>query len=119
MSSYDGVDGSSLLNMSGRRLKALTYRVENIPFGTTKEQLISNYFYIKDQEDIKVKSLVPAVDTIEGEDGDLTATVLFRPHEAQPDGPRVQDDSIMVDQEFYGFTPLYVPPKEKGPIAAE
>ena len=106
-------------NMSSGRLKALTYRVENIPYGTTKEQLVSNYFYVKDQGDIKVKSLVPAVDTVEGEEGDYTATVLFHPHESRPDGPRVQDDSITVDRDFCGFTPLYVPPKEKGPIAAE
>ena len=76
--------------MSSGRLKALTYRVENIPYGTTKEQLVSNYFYVKDQGDIKVKSLVPSVDTVEGEEGDYTATVLFHPHESRPDGPRVQ-----------------------------
>lgn len=105
--------------MSSQKPKVLTYRVENIPFGTTKEQLVKNYFYVKDQEDIKVKSLVPAVDTIDGEEGDYTATILFRPHESRPDGPIVQDDSIVVDPDFCGFTPLYVPSKDKGPIAAE
>jgi len=105
--------------MSGGRPKALTYRVENIPFGTTKDQLVKDYFYIEDQHDITVKSLVPAVETIEGEDGDLTATVLFHPYERTPSGPRVQDDSIAVDKDFCGFTPLYVPSADKGPIVAE
>lgn len=99
--------------------KALTYRVENIPFGTTKEQLVRNFFYVKDQPDITVKSLVPAVETIEGEDGDLTATIMFHPREPSPYGPRVQDDSIAVDKDFRGFTPVYVPPVDKGPIVAE
>ncbi|KFZ14209.1 hypothetical protein V501_03348 [Pseudogymnoascus sp. VKM F-4519 (FW-2642)] len=105
--------------MSAQKPKALTYRVENIPFGTTKEQLVRNYFYVKDQADITVKSLVPAVETIEGEDGDLTATIMFHPHESIPGGPRVQDDSITVDKDFRGFTPVYVPPVEKGPIVAD
>jgi hypothetical protein len=105
--------------MSAQKPKALTYRVENIPFGTTKEQLVRNYFYVKDQADITVKSLVLAVETIEGEDGDLTATIMFHPHESIPGGPRVQDDSITVDKDFRGFTPVYVPPVEKGPIVAE
>lgn len=105
--------------MSTQKAKALTYRVENIPFGTTKEQLVRNFFYVKDQPDITVKSLVPAVETIEGEDGDLTATIMFHPHEPSPDGPRVQDDSITVDKDFRGFTPVYVPPADKGPIVAE
>ncbi|OBT39216.1 hypothetical protein VE00_10383 [Pseudogymnoascus sp. WSF 3629] len=105
--------------MSAQKTKALTYRVENIPFGTTKEQLVKNFFYVKDQADITVKSLVPAVETIEGEDGDLTATIMFHPHEPIPGGPRVQDDSITVDKDFRGFTPVYVPPAEKGPIVAD
>ncbi|OBT72109.1 hypothetical protein VF21_09192 [Pseudogymnoascus sp. 05NY08] len=105
--------------MLAQKVKALTYRVENIPFGTTKEQLVRNFFYVKDQAGITVKSLVPAVETIEGEDGDLTATIMFHPHEPVPDGPRVQDDSITVDKDFRGFTPVYVPPAEKGPIVAD
>jgi hypothetical protein len=105
--------------MSAQKTKALTYRVENIPFRTTKEQLVKNFFYVKDQADITVRSLVPAVETIEGEDGDLTATIMFHPHEPIPCGPRVQDDSITVDKDFRGFTPVYVPPAEKGPIVAE
>ena len=66
--------------MSAQKAKALTYRVENIPFGTNKDQLVRNFFYVKDQADITVKSLVPAVETVEGEDGDLTATILFHPY---------------------------------------
>lgn len=105
--------------MSAQKAKALTYRVENIPFGTTKDQLVRNFFYVKDQADITVKSLVPGVETVEGEDGDLTATILFHPHEPVPGGPRIQDDSIAIDKDFRGFTPLYVPPGDKEPIVAE
>ncbi|KFY42179.1 hypothetical protein V494_02544 [Pseudogymnoascus sp. VKM F-4513 (FW-928)] len=105
--------------MSAQKVKAMTYRVENIPFGTTKEQLVGNYFYVKDQAHITVKSLVPSIETIEGEDGDLTATIMFYPHEPIPDGLRVRDDSITVGKDFRGFTPLYVPPADKGPIVAD
>jgi hypothetical protein len=102
------------------RDKALTYRVENIPYGTTKEQLIKEYFYAEDQHDLEVRSLCPSVDCPEGEeeDGDLTATVLFKPRVPRPEGPRIQN-IIQVDKSFTGFTPLYVPPQGKGPVAAE
>jgi hypothetical protein len=105
--------------MSVQKPKALTYRVENIPIGTSKEELVKSYFFLKDHPFITVKSLVPSVDTIEGEDGELTATILFQPSEPRPDGPLVQNEIITVDVDFRGFTPLYVPSREKGPIVAE
>jgi hypothetical protein len=97
--------------------KFLTYRVQNIPYGISKEELKS-YFYVEDRDDIKVKSLCPSVDTPEGEEGDYTATIFFRPHEHYEREPRIAIDIIDIDKTFIGFTPLYVP-KEKGPIAAE
>jgi hypothetical protein len=105
--------------MASAKLKAFTYRVENIPWGITKEELVNSYFYIEDQDDIKVKSLYPSVDSIDGEECDYTATVFFRPREPRVNGPRASNDTITIDKQFCGFTPLYVPPKEKGPIAAE
>lgn len=93
--------------------------MKNIPISTTKDQPFKDCFYVKDQERIKVKYLVPAVDSVEAEDGDYTATILFQPHEPVPGGPRVYNDSTTVDQDFRGFTSLYVPPKESGPIIAE
>lgn len=103
---------------AGAQPRFLTYRVQNVPHGISKEELKS-YFYREDRDDVKVKSLYPAVDTPEGEEGDLTATILFRPHEDPQREPRVAIDVIDIDKTFIGFTPLYVPPKEKGPIAAE
>ncbi len=96
----------------------LTYRVQCIPYGLSKEELI-DHFYVEDRDDIKVKSLCPAVDTPEGEEGDFTATIFFRPRDNPRREPRIAIDVIDIDKTFIGFTPLYVPPKEKGPIAAE
>ena len=106
--------------MSDQRRKALTYRIENIPSGTTKESLVRLCFDVETRQYITVKSLMPAVETIEGKDGDFyTATVLFHPHDSVPEGPKIQDKNIDMDHNFGGFTPLYVPPADKGPIAAE
>ncbi len=107
--------------MAMPKVKARTYRVENIPWGTTSSQLIKDYFIIDDQDDLKVGSLYPSVDSPEGEeeDRDLTATVLFRPRVPRLEGPRIQQNVIQVDKNFTGFTPLYVPPAVTGPIAAE
>ncbi|KAK8255637.1 ankyrin repeat-containing domain protein [Phyllosticta capitalensis] len=101
--------------MGTPKRKALTYRVENIPKGTTRAQLVKNFFYTEDQDDLTVKSLCPSVESIAGEvEKELTATMLFRPREDRPNGPRVQDNEIDVDKDFLGFTPLYVPAVEKG-----
>jgi hypothetical protein len=105
-------------SFNNARPRFLTYRVQNIPYGTSKEEL-KNYFYVEDRDDIKVKSLYPSVDTPEGEEGDYTATIFFRPHDDPQRAPRIAIDEIDVDKTFIGFTPLYVPPKDKGPIAAE
>lgn len=95
--------------------KALTYRVQGIPKGTTRAQLVKNFFYAQDQDDLTVKSLCPSVESVVGEEEkELTATLLFRPREHRPNGPRVQDMEIEVDSDFTGFTPLYVPPGERG-----
>jgi hypothetical protein len=104
--------------MSYTTPRFLTYRVQNIPPEISKEEL-KNYFYVEDRDDIKVKSLYPAVDTPEGEEGDYTATIFFRPHDDPQRQPRIAIDIIDIDRHFIGFTPLYVPPREKGPIAVE
>ena len=99
--------------------KPLTYRVENIPSGTSNEDL-KGCFHPDDRNYIKVKSLVPSVDTAESEDdSDYTATIFFRPPDASHAGPRLIDEALSLDKEFLGFTPLYVPPREKGRIVAE
>ena len=90
-----------------------TFRVENIPSGTTPEDL-KKFFYTEDQPHIEVRSIVPAVDTY-----DLyTATVLFHAPNLTVTTPRLinEDDGICVDDEFHGFTPLNHPQE---PIAAE
>ncbi|KAF8861968.1 hypothetical protein BDZ45DRAFT_739843 [Acephala macrosclerotiorum] len=44
--------------MASAKLKAFTYRVENIPWGTTKEELVRSYIYIEDEDDICWKNRV-------------------------------------------------------------
>ncbi|KAH0541634.1 hypothetical protein FGG08_003924 [Glutinoglossum americanum] len=96
-------------------LRSLTFRVENIPRGWTKGQLWG-CFRPKDRPRIEIKSLVPAIDNIDGR-GEQTATLLFNPPSDEPtSGPGVIDDTISVDSGFIGFTPLYVP---TGPVAAD
>lgn len=98
--------------------KFLTYRVQNIPYGVSKDEL-KGYFYMEDRDDIKIKSLCPSVDTPEGQEGEYTATIFFRPHEDYERAPRIAIDDIDIDKTFIGFTPLHVPTREQGPIAAE
>ena len=103
----------------GEKFKPLTWRVENVPDGMSHEDLIS-CFHHDDREYIKVKSLYSSVETPEGEEGDLTATIFFHPPENVERSPRLASDDMMnIDKEFFGFTPLYVPPISKGPIVAE
>lgn len=103
---------------SGETFRPLTYRVENIQPGISHAELRA-CFHREDQHYLKVKSLCPSVDTPECEEGDFTATVFFNPREPVESAPRIANDEITIDKEFFGFTPLYVPPKEKGPIVAE
>ncbi|KFY33939.1 hypothetical protein V494_07201 [Pseudogymnoascus sp. VKM F-4513 (FW-928)] len=106
--------------MADHRVKALTYRVENIPPGTSKEELVEKYFYREHQDDIKVKSLCPSCDSVDPDEDDWTATIFFRPRDPEKGELRLaNDDTLTLSKEFYGFTPLYVPPKEKGPVAAD
>ena len=105
--------------MPDHKLKALTYRIEGIPIGTTENDLIRNFFYQEDQQYLKVKSFCPSVDTPQDNPQEYTATLLFHPREPRPTGPRLQNTDITIDKEFGGFTPLYVPSKEKGPVAAD
>ncbi|KAF9875383.1 hypothetical protein CkaCkLH20_07203 [Colletotrichum karsti] len=101
--------------MASRQDKAWTYRVENIPYDTTVEQLIERHFFSEDQNHLSVKSIFPSVDAIEGEEEnfELTATVLFKPPTPRPEGLRVPPSSdITVSKQFQGFTPLYVPPAD-------
>ncbi|ELR02697.1 hypothetical protein VC83_08432 [Pseudogymnoascus destructans] len=106
--------------MADHRVKASTYRVENIPPGTSKEELLERYFYREDREDIKVKSLCPSCDSVDPDEDDWTATIFYRPRDADRGELRLaNDDTLTLSKEFFGFTPLYVPPKEKGPVAAD
>lgn len=90
-----------------------TFRVENIPPGTTPESL-KKLFSTEDQPHVVVRSIVPAVDS----DDLYTATVLFHAPNQTVTTPRLldNDDGIEVDSEFHGFTPLNHPQE---PIAAE
>ena len=97
--------------------RPFTFRVENIPPGTTAEKLIK-YFYTEDQPRIRVRSLVPAVDSYELDNREYiaTATVSFQAANQSVQSPRLLDEDISIDCDFHGFTPLNHPQE---PIAAE
>ncbi len=92
-----------------------TFRVENIPPGTTAEELIK-YFYTEDQPRIRVRSIVPAAHSYELDIQEYTATVTFQALDCSIMSPRLLDESISIDCDFHGFTPLNHPQE---PIAAE
>lgn len=89
------------------------FRVEDIPAGTTYEGLKTS-FHKDDQPGIQVKSLVPAVDP--GLNGGLTATISFEPDAVSVQKPRLLDKNLIIDDKFFGFTPLFHP---EGPVVAE
>ena len=95
--------------------RPFTFRVENIPPGTTAEEL-KDYFYTEDQPGIRIRSIVPAVDNYELDVRELTATVTFQALNRSVLSPRLLDDDISIDCDFHGFTPLSHPSE---PIAAE
>ena len=93
---------------------ARTFRIGNIPAGTTAKQL-EDVFHVEDRKFLQIKSLVPAVDNHDL-NGEQTATVLYRPQIESNQRPRLLDDDITMDDHFHGLTPLYQP---TGPISAE
>ena len=97
-----------------REMRPWTFRVENIPPRTTADEL-KRYFHKEDRPYIQVRSITPAVDC-EDIDGELTATISFQSRDGAATPPIVPDETISVDSDFHGFTPLSHP---KGPIAAE
>jgi len=66
--------------------KSLTFRLENIQYGTIKDEL-ENGFYGDDKKNIEVISLAPAVDVPESEKAELTATVCLYPDESSGRAP--------------------------------
>ena len=83
--------------------RVMVWRVEEIPSDMSKESL-QGMFPFK-RERIKITSLSPNVNCYRQT---LTATVAFR---APPeDKLRFKSDSdMLIDKDFYGFTPLYTP----------
>ena len=92
-----------------------TFRVENIPPGTTAEGL-KKLFYTEDQPRIEVRSIAPAVDSYDSDIQEYTATVSFLPLSKMVPSPRITDDTISVDSDFHGFTPLNHPQE---PVSVE
>ena len=84
-------------------------RVQNIPCGTTREELKHEVFGLEDQSSVDVRSIAPAAD---GAHGYLTATATWHGRQM----PRIVDHRLSIDEDFYGFTPLNVPQE---PIVAE
>ena len=92
--------------------RAWTFRVEHIPQGTTAEQL-KDSFDPEDRPNIKIRSIVPAVRN-RGQAGDRTATITFQAHDSLVQCPRLLDDNLSIDSNFYGFTPLNYPEESIG-----
>ena len=95
-------------------IRPSTFRVENIPPGTTAEDL-KKYFYPEDQPHLHIRSIVPAVDNCCSDDN-YTATVTFQGPDQRILSPRTFDDNLSIDSDFHGFTPLNHP---REPIVAE
>ena len=95
-------------------LRPRTFRVQQIPRSTTAEQL-KEYFDPEDRPRIGVKSIVPAVRN-HNSAGELTATLTFQACDSLKRCPRLLDDKLNIDSDFYGFTPLNHP---EGSIVAE
>lgn len=102
-----------------RSRKNLTYRLQNIPSESASHDALKALFSGEDADYVKIKSLAPAIDNLEGKDGDgdWVATVYFYPSDPTRELSIARSSDIDVDKDFIGFTPLYVPPN--GPIAAE
>jgi len=81
-----------------------TFRVENISPSTTAQEL-KERFYTEDQPFLQVKSIVPAVDSI-NDDEECTATITFQAPSESVQSPRT---NLSVDSDFHGFTPLFQP----------
>ena len=96
-------------------IRPFTFRVENLPRGITAEGLIK-YFYTEDQSHIRVRSIVPAVDSYESDIREYTATITFQALNRSVLSPRLLDEDMSIDCDFHGFTPLNHPQE---PIAAE
>lgn len=103
--------------MAAKPLKSFTWRVSQIPKGTSKNAVIK-YFADDDQERIAIRSLCPDVSQL----GKLTATILFKPNPDRandpPDTLPTAPEDLEIDKDFEGLTPLYCPPDGE-PIAAE
>ena len=88
--------------------------MEHIPLGTMAGQL-KEFFDPEDRPRIEVKSIVPAVRSHDSA-GELTSTITFQPSNNLKICPRLLDDDLSIDSDFYGFTPLNHP---EGSIVAE
>lgn len=103
--------------MTAVKPKAYTWRVTDIPTGSSKQEVLS-FFEFKYREKLTIGSLCAGVYSGSG----MTATVLFRPDPENPDqSPQLEPlkpTDLDVDKDFEGFTPLYCPPNGT-PIAAE
>lgn len=104
------VQGNSTLTS-----RPLTFRVENIPPGTSADDS-KQCFYPEDKPRIEVRSMVPAVDNYELDVQEYTATITFQSTDGTVTSPRVANDTIDIDGDFHSFTPLHHP---QGAIAAE
>ncbi len=84
--------------------KPLVYRVEEIPTGNSKDDLLL-IFPPKLRDQMTVTSLSPSINL---DRRTLTATISFLPLGGES-FPVPLDPDICIDKDFYGFTPLYTP----------
>lgn len=88
--------------------------MEHIPPGTTAEQL-KGFFDPEDRPRIEVRSIMLAV-YINDPDGSRIAIITFHGSVNLVECPRLLDNDLSVDSDFYRFTPLNHP---EGSIVAE
>ncbi len=86
------------------RDKPLVYRLEEIPTGKSKDDLL-HMFPPEVRDQMAVTSLSPGINL---DRRTLTATISFLPRGGEP-FPMPSDPDICIDKDFYGFTPLYTP----------
>jgi hypothetical protein len=92
--------------------KIWTYRLEHLPKDETPDT-IQNLFSVDGKTHLRVRSLVPVTDDINGIQTQ-TATMEYQSSSDSP--PECLNRNVIVSRNFYGFTPLNVP---KSPVVAD
>ena len=86
-------------------------RVENIPVGTTAEQ-VKGQFIESYRPRLQIQTLVPSARPEANSDWRLTATASFSRRDNLQELPVTLNKAYLVDDRFVGFTPLNDPKED-------